>query len=413
MSSLLDGIKGYLTQELISKAASSLGESESGISKAAGSFLPAILGGLINKSSDTNAISSIFNMLNKDSNVGMLDNLSGLIGGGNLSQGDPKDIAGGFIGNLFGDKTGGLIDTISSIAGIKKSSSSSLLGMVGPLIMGALSKRIIGDKLNLSSFINLLKGEKSSVMSALPAGLGSVLGFANMGDSVNRATESVRSTTTEVKKSGMGWLWPLLLLALGALALWYFLGKGCNKTVDTTAVTDTIEEGIENTGEAVTDVVENTGEAISNFVKKLPSGFEIKGNMGGIEDSLIAFVEGSRIVDKTTWFNFDRLLFATGSAELDMEKSQDQLTNIFEIMKAFPKMKLKVGGYTDNVGDDAGNMKLSQARAESVVKALVAMGVDKARLAPEGYGEQHPVASNDTEEGRQQNRRIAVRVTEK
>ncbi len=149
-------------------------------------------------------------------------------------------------------------------------------------------------------------------------------------------------------------------------------------------------------------------------MKKLASGFEIKGNQNGIENQLIAFIEdAARPVDKTTWFNFDRLTFNTGSAVIDMNKSREQLTNIYEILKAFPKVKLKVGGYTDNVGKEADNMKLSTDRAKATVAALEGMGIEKGRLTPEGYGSQHPVASNDTEEGRAQNRRIAVRVTQK
>jgi flagellar motor protein MotB len=58
-------------------------------------------------------------------------------------------------------------------------------------------------------------------------------------------------------------------------------------------------------------------------------------------------------------------------------------------------------------------MKLSAARATTVVEAIVAGGIDKARLEAEGYGDQHPVADNGTEAGRAQNRRIAVRVTKK
>jgi len=89
-----------------------------------------------------------------------------------------------------------------------------------------------------------------------------------------------------------------------------------------------------------------------------------------------------------------------------------EVRNIAEILKAYP-IDLKIGGYTDNVGKEASNQKLSANRATSVVNALVAMGIDAKRLAPEGYGSQFPIASNDTEEGRAQNRRIAVRVTKK
>ena len=151
----------------------------------------------------------------------------------------------------------------------------------------------------------------------------------------------------------------------------------------------------------------------AGYSKKLGSGFDLNGNADGIEAGLVGFIESDKPVDKTTWFNFDRLTFKTGSAELDMDKSKEQLTNMNEILKAFPKVNLKVGGYTDNTGDEAANMKLSQERANTVVTALVGLGTDKARLESEGYGSQHPVGDNATEEGRAQNRRIAVRVTAK
>ena len=128
---------------------------------------------------------------------------------------------------------------------------------------------------------------------------------------------------------------------------------------------------------------------------------------------MISFIEdASKPVDKTTWFNFDNMLFDTGKSTIKPE-SQVQVTNIAEILKAFPNVKLKIGGYTDNVGSEASNMKLSDARAKAVVAAVTALGIDASRLEGEGYGPQHPVASNDTEEGRAQNRRIAARVTAK
>ena len=118
------------------------------------------------------------------------------------------------------------------------------------------------------------------------------------------------------------------------------------------------------------------------------------------------------MVDKTTWFSFDRLLFETGKSTLKPE-SEVQLKNIVEIMKAFPNVEIKLGGYTDNVGDVAKNVKLSADRANNVMAELVKMGVAASRIKAEGFGPEFPVASNDTEEGRTQNRRIDVRVTKK
>jgi len=94
-------------------------------------------------------------------------------------------------------------------------------------------------------------------------------------------------------------------------------------------------------------------------------------------------------------------------------ESDEQLKNIAEILKAFPAVKVKIGGYTDNVGDPADNMKLSQARAENVMKQLVALGIAADRMTAEGYGEQHPIADNNDPAGRAMNRRISLRVTAK
>jgi len=153
--------------------------------------------------------------------------------------------------------------------------------------------------------------------------------------------------------------------------------------------------------------------ATAGFGKLLSSGFEVKGEATGIESGLIGSIDSAKPVDKTTWFNFDRVTFRTGSAAIDMAKSQDQLVNLTEILMAYPKAKLKIGGYTDNVGEEAANRKLSTERAQAVRSALVAMGIADDRVEAEGYGSQHPVGDNATEEGRAQNRRIAVRVSEK
>ena len=67
-------------------------------------------------------------------------------------------------------------------------------------------------------------------------------------------------------------------------------------------------------------------------------------------------------------------------------------------------------GYTDNVGSDAYNMKLSQRRANAVRDYLVAGGISPRRITAEGFGEFHPVATNDTADGRAQNRRVELRV---
>jgi K(+)-stimulated pyrophosphate-energized sodium pump len=128
---------------------------------------------------------------------------------------------------------------------------------------------------------------------------------------------------------------------------------------------------------------------------------------------LETFIKGTDAVSKETWFTMDGITFDTGKATLQAE-SETQLNNIAEIMKANPAVSIKVGGYTDNTGEAAANLALSSDRAAAVKAALEAKGVDAARLASEGYGQDHPVcAANDTEECKAQNRRVDVNVTAK
>ena len=101
----------------------------------------------------------------------------------------------------------------------------------------------------------------------------------------------------------------------------------------------------------------------------------------------------------------DPIQFRTGSAEIDAG-SVPLLTRILSILEGCPEATIQLGGYTDNVGSAASNLRLSQARAESVRAYLTERGVAPERLTAIGFGDAKPVATNDTEAGRRKNRRI-------
>ena len=81
-------------------------------------------------------------------------------------------------------------------------------------------------------------------------------------------------------------------------------------------------------------------------------------------------------------------------------------------MKQYGKMRLEIHGHTDNVGEDEYNMKLSERRASAVVNYLIQNGISSSRLEYKGFGSSKPIASNDTEEGRQENRRVEVYIND-
>ncbi len=101
--------------------------------------------------------------------------------------------------------------------------------------------------------------------------------------------------------------------------------------------------------------------------------------------------------------------FETGSANLT-PLSRYELENVVAALNKYPNVTIEVAGHTDNVGDDAVNQALSQARAQTVYDFLAGKGISADRMSPKGYGETKPIETNDTEEGRQQNRRTEFQI---
>jgi OOP family OmpA-OmpF porin len=100
--------------------------------------------------------------------------------------------------------------------------------------------------------------------------------------------------------------------------------------------------------------------------------------------------------------------FNSDSAVLTSE-AKSILDGALAAIKANPSSQLSVEGHTDSRASDSYNLDLSQRRAQSVVDYLVSKGVSSSRLSPIGKGESSPIASNDTREGRHQNRRVEIR----
>lgn len=108
-------------------------------------------------------------------------------------------------------------------------------------------------------------------------------------------------------------------------------------------------------------------------------------------------------------YTLDNVYFDTGKATLK-PSSYKALDNLASVMINKSKLKIEVAGHTDNEGSEDSNLRLSQARAESVKAYVIKKGVDASRMIAKGYGESKPIASNETIEGRQKNRRTEVRI---
>lgn len=114
-------------------------------------------------------------------------------------------------------------------------------------------------------------------------------------------------------------------------------------------------------------------------------------------------------VTKTVAMAAKNVYFETASTKLRAQ-SFPKLDELVKVLKENPSLKLKIDGHTDNVGQDDYNMKLSDGRAASVKNYLISKGIDASRLESEGFGETKPVDTNNTAKGRQNNRRVEMKV---
>lgn len=110
-------------------------------------------------------------------------------------------------------------------------------------------------------------------------------------------------------------------------------------------------------------------------------------------------------------FQLDNVEFDFGKSTL-RPTSFPTLDELVEYLQRKDDERVEIGGHTDNIGTAAKNMKLSQERAQSIVNYLVSKGIGMERLVAKGYGATDPIAENNTEEGRQRNRRTEVKILE-
>jgi len=159
----------FSTRFCNAKAASSLGESEGGITKLLGAGIPTILSGILSNSG-TDGGSNVLNLAKQAVGSGILDNAGGIFSGSTGSA-DLLSMGGNLLSGLFGNKIGGLTSLISNFAGVKQSSVGSILSAVAPLALGFIGKHAINNNLSGSGILSWLNGQKAQISSALPAGL--------------------------------------------------------------------------------------------------------------------------------------------------------------------------------------------------------------------------------------------------
>lgn len=419
-----DLIKKLVSRDEINHLVKFTGESDLNCSKAMDSSIALILAGISIKAKDSSTSMKIWNLIRLFSGTTNWKDQTPLLFSGQLPDSLPGSAGSDLLAMLFGGNSSSL-KFISQLAGFKSDNAAGkVLSIAAPLVLHVLKEQISHGHMELPGFYSWLENSKEKWEFILPSGFSSL---------VNLTSKSIHSMESKVHAApaSTGSLWWLYLTGMVSLiAALFILMQKCNREEITdkanravqvmSAVADSAKLRAELAGKQAQQMLDSTGlrfkeswNALGRLINIRLGEFELSIPEKGVEIKLLDWIQSKTTqVDKTTWFNFDRILFETGSATLN-NVSSEQIDNIAKIMKAIPVVEFKIGGYTDATGNPDANKNLSQARAEAVMNALIERGIEATRLTAEGYGAEFPVADNKTEAGREQNRRVAIRVTKK
>lgn len=116
-------------------------------------------------------------------------------------------------------------------------------------------------------------------------------------------------------------------------------------------------------------------------------------------------------IEKGQTIRMNNIFFETAKFEL-LEDSYAELDRVVDLLNKNPKLNILIEGHTDSIGKDEANLLLSEQRANAVLDYILSKGIEKSRLKTKGFGEKKPISNNNTEEGRQQNRRVQFKILE-
>ena len=393
-SSILDALTRSLGPAAFAKAAATYGEPEPAVAKGFTVAVAAVMAPLVARSGDETFTRRLLGMVKEvPADVTLLDEPDRLFTRPARAVEETGPVA--MLRSLvFGGNTQTITSAISRASGVKAATAATMFSVALPTVLGYLSRLVARENLDAAGLGRRLSAERVPLAAVLPANLGALMSRGEEPVIAGTHDAAVVHASAAVLPEPVGrssgiWIGAVLAVLLALGGLYAYLGRS---------------SGPDGTPGAI---------GTAGYVARvLPDGTNLRFPAASTEARLLSSIEANSPIGRETWYKLDRITFETDSATL-RPQSREQLSNIAAILKAYPPVRIKIGGYTDNSGDAATNFRLSQARAATVLNELRSMGIGPSRLESEGYGQAHPVADNATPEGRATNRRVAVRLTER
>ncbi|MEE9319214.1 MAG: DUF937 domain-containing protein [Granulosicoccus sp.] len=304
---IVDLVKDQISDQLMGQIGGVLGADSAQTSSAIGGALPGLLSGLTGAASNSDGAGALFNAVQKQDD-GLLGDLGNLLGGGQssglINQG--TSLLGSLLGN---GALGKIAGALAGFSGLSRGNSSSLMGMLAPIVIGVIKRKVFDGGLNAGSLASMLGGQQANINAAMPQGFSSQLQNSGFFDSIQPALSSsgaapqAQAQTTQTTQqhtpapvpaeSGGGlmkWLLPLIGIAvLGWLGM-KFLGGGAE---DATNAVGTATE-------AASDAASSAADAAT---EALPDGVDIdaiKGQLDGVFGSTTDALSGITDADTAT-----------------------------------------------------------------------------------------------------------------
>jgi outer membrane protein OmpA-like peptidoglycan-associated protein len=390
---IVHSIENSLSPSQINSLSRLLGESPDATERAITGAIPALLGGIAHQGETQQGAAMLIETMNGLPHNGALAEMI-------MAHDERLTRAGASVVNqLFNGQTAGITSLIGRFAGMKGGSVQNLLALSAPIVLGSIANEAPVGGFSPQGLMGLLDSQKPNIVRALPSGLSGLAGliglgglagltraktaYAVAGNRMERTYDDAATYGGTAARTGTRWLqWLIGIVAIALLALFAL------RTLSGTHI---------------------PAPTLSTLT--LPGGGTIAVRQGSIGDQLYRYLSSSTATTPQS-FTFDNLEFDSAQG-MYRASSQPTIDGIAAILKAYPAASVRVEGYTDSQGDDAANLGLSQARADSVAKALQSADVDASRVSAVGMGEAKPIADNGTEAGRAQNRRIELVVTQK
>ena len=395
--SLFSSVFEQLEPTSIDEIASRLGESRQAVSRGFEMSAASLIDGVAHRSNDAMLVREIYSLISQaptEVNISDLASAATNPGAASTAIWPVLDSGNRLVSQVFGRYQSFVTDSIARTSGLKSSSTSALMSFAAPLLMTSLGRLIRRESLKGPQLSKVISHEGPGIRNLVPAGVEEMFERTSTSGTASypgALPVSAGDVLEPRRLTSWRWVTPILLI----IPLSYWL----THRVRTTDVSQISEPGKAGLGDYV--------------ARKLPDNAALNIPRYGVEAQLLDFLQDpSKKIDPNAKFDFDRVLFDTDSANLRPE-SQEQLRNVAAILRAYPNALMNITGYTDNTGDSQQNLKLSQDRAESVVRELTRLGIAGNRLAAQGFGAQYPAADNSTQSGRARNRRVTMSLTQR